>query len=194
MSSLHPYKEKVVNLLYKFLREETRLLKEIIVQYLVYECTSTNFRCKYIDITFQKGKGFTNLFNHLKACLWSGSLYDLLYLNEENLQIQHNNLSQFFKPLINVTKKETTITDCIDLTIEERLHLTATQKISFRKSYGDTKHLVFSQEKLKETLYNMVERFEGLISAEMRDANRELILNYGWTKNGFILLKYLLVK
>ena len=116
-------------------------------------------------------------------------MYDLLYLYEENLQIQHNNLSQFFKPLINVTKKETTITDCIDLTIEERFHLTATQKISFRKSYGDTKHLVFSQEKLKETLYNMVERFEGLISAEMRDANRELILNYGWTKNGFNFVK-----
>ena len=58
------------------------------------------------------------------------------------------------------------------------------QKKSFRKFYGGAEKLVFSQEKLKETLYNMVEIVEGRISAEMKDDTQGSILHDGWTNNG----------
>ena len=36
---------------------------------------------------------------------------------------------------------------------------------------------------MKDTLYNMVEIFDGKISAEMNDATRGSILHDGWTKS-----------
>ena len=86
MSSLQPYKEKVMALLCKFLREENRLLKESRIQYLVYECPSTKIFHEENVKAFQKGKGFTNPFNRLKSCLCSGSLDDLISIYEENFQ------------------------------------------------------------------------------------------------------------
>ena len=150
----------------------------------MYECPSINYRCKDNKISFNKGKGFTNPLNHLKACLYSGSLDDILSLYEENFQGQQNNLSQFFKPVINITTKENTIAKWIRLISEEILSLTVIQKKSFRKFNGGAEQLLFSQEKLKVKLYNMVEIFEGRISAEVKDATRGSILHDGWTKNG----------
>ena len=59
-----------------------------------------------------------------------------------------------------------------------------TQKKSYGKFYGGAKQLVLSQEKLKETLYNMVEMVEDRISAEMKDATRGSILHDVWMNNG----------
>ena len=47
-------------------------------QYLVYACPKKeNCINPNSEIAFQKGKGFTNPCNHLKACLGHGSLEDL---------------------------------------------------------------------------------------------------------------------
>ena len=107
----------------------------------------------------------------------------ILSLYEENLQGQKNKLNQFFKPVINITEKENAIADWIELIVEESLPLTVIQKKSFRNFYGGVDWLVFSKEKLKETLYNMVEIVEGQISAEMKDTTRGSILHDGWMKN-----------
>ena len=176
----------MVDLLCKFLREETRILKETRVQCLVYEYPSRNWRCEGNEIEFQEGKELTNPFNNLRACFYSGRLDNLLSLYEENFQIKQKIISQLFKPVINITKKEKAIADWIDLIVEERLTLTVIHKKSFRNFYCGAEQLLFSQEKLKETLYNMVEIFEGRISAEMKDANRGLIPHNGWKNNGVI--------
>ena len=136
----------------------------------MYECTSTNLRCKDNKLVFQKGKGFTNPFNHLKQCFCIGSSDDLLSIHEENFRGQQNNFSQFLKTGINITTQEKTIAIWIQLIVEESPPLAVIYKKEFNFFNGSAEQLVFFQEKLKETLYNMVEMIEGQISSEMKDA------------------------
>ena len=118
----------------------------------MYEFPSTNFRCKENAKEPQKRKGFTNPFNNPRTCFCSVRLENILSFYEEKPQRQQKNLSQFFKPVINITEKENAIADWIELIVEEGLPLTVIQKKSFRKFNGGAEQLLFSQEKLKETL------------------------------------------
>ena len=54
-------------------------------------------------------------------------------------------LSQFFKPVINITKKAKHISKCIELIVEESLPLKVIQKKSFRKFYSGAEQLLFSK-------------------------------------------------
>ena len=86
--------------------------------------------------------------------------------------------------MINITIKENTIDKCIELIVGEIIYLTVIQKKYFMKFYGGKEQSVFSQEKLKETLYHMVEIVEGQISTDMKDVTRGSNPHGGCINNG----------
>ena len=72
--------------------------------------------------------------------------------------------------------------DWIELIVEESLPISITNKKSFRRFKKDRTN--FSQEKVKETLYKLVELVESNICYQMKKARRGTILHDGWIKNG----------
>jgi len=72
--------------------------------------------------------------------------------------------------------------DWIELIVEESLSISITKKKAFHRFKKDRTN--FSQEKVKETLYKLVELAASRIGYQMKKARRGTILHDGRSKNG----------
>ena len=182
-----PSEKDIVSLLCSFIREEDReVIKNSIMRkqkYLVYQCPKKD-QCikKHGEIAFQKGKGWTNPCSHLKTCLCHGKMSELYDMYDENIDRKQHDISSFFTPILKVSTKEQAIYDWIVLIVEESLPISITKKQAFRRFKDE--EINFSQEKVKETLYKLVELVEHRIAQNMKMAGRGSILHDGWSKNG----------
>ena len=85
IKKLTPSNKDVVNLLCKFLRNETKKVTDKnnvskLVNHIVLECPNPYCRLEKKEMSFQKGKGYTNPFNHLKTCLCHGKAANLIII------------------------------------------------------------------------------------------------------------------
>ena len=126
--SIHstPSNEDVVYLLCKFLRNETRTVRDAkcvskLVKHIVLECPNPYCRNEKKEISFQKGKGYTNPFNHLKACVCHGKISDLYKVYKENQERKARSMQSYFTPVVKVSAKIKAVSEWIILIIEESL-------------------------------------------------------------------------
>ena len=152
-------------------------------KYFVFECPKKDqYIKKNGDISFQKGKGWTNPCSHLKTCLCHGKMLELYDIYKENMDRKQHDLSDFFTPIVKMYTTEQAMYDWIELILEESLPMSITKKKTLREFKKDANNV--SQEKLKETLYNLVELVESQIGYQMKKPRRGKILHDGWSKNG----------
>ena len=74
---------------------------------------------------------------------------------------KHHELSDFFTPTVKISTTEQAMYDWIELIVKESLPISITKKKSFHRFKKDRTN--FSQEKVKETLYKLVELGESRI-------------------------------
>ena len=83
---------------------------------------------------------------------------------------------------MNISNTEKAMYDWIDLIVGESLPVSVIKKKTYRRFKNDETN--FSQEKLKETLYKLVELAETRIGFQMKKASRGTIMHDRWGKNG----------
>ena len=107
----------------------------------------------------------------------------------ENLERQQHELSNFFTPIVKISRKEQEIFNWVQLILEESIPVSVIKKQSYR-IFKDS-DVNFSQEQVKETLFNMVEMVHEKIGIEMIKARHGTILYDGWSQMAFTMLLYI---
>ena len=119
---MNPTDKDIVTLLCTFIIEEE---KEVSYnsssrkqKYLVFEFPKKD-QCikKNEEISFQKGKGWTNPCIHLKTCLCHGKMSELYDIYKENMGRKQHELSDFFTPIVMVSTTEEAMYDWIEYSL-----------------------------------------------------------------------------
>ena len=76
---------------------------------------------KDAEISFQKGHGWTSPCNHLKTCICHGDLEELHKIYSENLEKKQHKLSDFFTPIVRISRNKQEMFEWVKLILEESL-------------------------------------------------------------------------
>lgn len=177
MSEIQP--KDVVQELMTFVREEERdvvqngVVSRINVPHLIYECPRKDLcRNTLAEVVFQKGRGFTNPFDHLVSC----------YKPKEQLFAEvRQRWSQTLTPHVHFTEREQAIFSFIQLIVLKNVPISAVEDNLYRSFCKYDVDL--SRQTLKNVMFNLVELVENKITCEMT-STKGSIMHDGWTHAG----------
>ena len=178
--------EKVVKLLAKFVRHESKLVGNKTRNLLVYKCPSEGCNLRDNEIVFPDKTGFTNPFKHLKMCVAQNDLKHLAdyYWTKADAKESGSLVTAHFSVLRkNVVPEESRdIFNWIRLIVQNSLPINIVEDSSFRDFHGsDKKH---SGVKIKQIMFKLCEYVEKLLAEEMASAGRGTLMHDGWSKFG----------
>eukprot|EP00171_Calliarthron_tuberculosum_P005814 IDg5814t1 len=191
MNAKKPSQKAVVEMLMTKTKEERRDVHgrsgQVIrrnVPSVFYKCPKENDCTEGGEIHFQKGKGFTNGYSHLKSCLAGGDEAHLIELFHHAVRSSMNTgtLSGFRVTIASrLNAREKAMYSWLRLLILKNLPLSAVDDKEFRDF---CKHdSVFCLKTIKATKLKLVEIVEEKIRDEMKKTKGAIMYD-GWTDNG----------
>ena len=178
--------EKVVKLLSKFVRKESKVVNGITKKFLVYKCPNEGCKLPHNEIFFPDKTGFSNPFKHLNKCVAQNDISYLAdyYWTKADAKASGSLVSDYFAVVRdNVVPEESRdVFNWIRLIVQNSLPIAIVEDSSFRDFHGsDKKH---SRDKIKKIMFKLCEYVEKLLAEEMASAGRGTIMHDGWSKFG----------
>lgn len=153
------------------------------VMFLVYKCPKDSLCTENGEVFFEKGKGYSNPYRHLKSCVAGGDEQHLLDLYNAAVQetmatgtLQNARSSVFSK----LNEREKAMYGYMRLIVLKNLPISFVADTEIRNfsKYGS----VFCHRTFKEVLFKLVEIVECKIKDEMMK-QKGAVMYDGWTNN-----------
>lgn len=153
------------------------------VKFMLFKCP--NESCvEHGNIMCEKGKGFTNPYNHLKTCIAGGDenrLRELYNIRLAEKKGKHSSNRQFSTAVMQLSEREKALYSYIRLIVFHSLPLQIVTCHDYRAfSKFD---IYFGVGYFKEILFKLEELVEEYISVEMKNTTGAMMYD-GWTQFG----------
>ena len=178
--------KKVVTLLAKFERYDSKIVSNKTKKTCVYKCPNQNCTLPNNEIVFSDKSGFTNPLAHLKMCLSRGDIQHFAsYYWSKADALESGRKMQAYFPLLRqdvVPEESRDIMNWIQLIVLKSLPVNIVVDPHFRSFHASDKR--HSKEKIKQIMFKLCEYVEKMLAEEMESSGRGTIMHDGWSKFG----------